>query len=91
MDTPAIVTAIMRELGVRTADSGATLRPGLNVLDNRTGRPEQLSKSDSHRSSGLSAAELRAALDGMTLLLRDPLGHTVAGQLATAGSRGRAR
>jgi hypothetical protein len=39
---PAVVAGIMRRLGVRNADSGATLRPGLNVLHNATGRPEPL-------------------------------------------------
>jgi hypothetical protein len=42
---PAIIAAIMRDLGVRRADGGATLRPGLNLLDNRTGQPEQLTRS----------------------------------------------
>lgn len=41
--------------------------------------------------AGVSSSVLREALDGVTLLLRDPLGNVVAAQLATAGSRGRAR
>jgi len=39
---PRIIADIMRDLGVRSADRGAVLRPGLNVLDNRTGQPERL-------------------------------------------------
>ena len=46
---PAIIAGIMRQLGVRTADQGATLRPGLNVLDNRTGRPERLNRAGQDR------------------------------------------
>lgn len=43
---PAILAAIMRDLGVRRADAGITLATGLNVVENATGGPEPLIRAD---------------------------------------------
>jgi len=80
---PAIVADLMRQLGVRTADQGATLRPGLNVLDNRTGRPEPLRPADDPLL--LHPKTVRALADAIgQVVLR---GVAVAGQQARKGAR----
>jgi hypothetical protein len=51
-------------------------------------RPQAAAASGVGPSAAQIAAGVRDALNGMTLVLRDPLGRAVAGQLAAAGGRG---
>lgn len=43
---PAIIAGVIRDLGIRQADSGITLAPGLNAVYNGLGRPEPLAPKD---------------------------------------------
>lgn len=53
-----------------------------------TGPRPQAATAPMGPSAAQIAAGVRDALDGMTLVLRDPLGRAVAAQLAAAGGRG---
>lgn len=86
---PQIVRDIVRELGVKR-DTGGNLLPGQIAVNEAGGRERVLSASQNlqYEAGQVTPATLRAALDGITVLLRDPLGQIVAGQFVAAGQRG---
>lgn len=87
---PMIVRQIIQELGIKR-DTGGPLLPGQAAVNVSGGRERVLSAAETEiweNSTPVTAQMLRDALDGATLVLRDPLGKVVAGQLATAGQRG---
>lgn len=61
-------------------DQGGVLAPGVNVVDNRLGRPEHLVRKDQQPDAATLAKAFRAAIDGATVVLSD--GRRVIGQLA---------
>jgi TP901 family phage tail tape measure protein len=99
--TTSIVIGSVRGAGISARQHGGAVAAHHPVVVNEV-RPEVFVPATSGSvkptagpvnagGAGLSAGDIRAALDGVTLVLRDPLGRTVAAQLATAGGRGRAR
>jgi hypothetical protein len=76
-------------------DRGGYLQPGWNPpAFNGTGQRERIldaAETRAYERGGISPADIRVAFEGMEVRFRDPLGRVVAGQLATAGGRGRAR
>jgi len=72
---------------VPTFDNGGTLAPGLNIVNNATGAPEQLTPGGSDMAKEIAAAITAALLDARFEFDTDGITRHVAGKLVLASQR----
>lgn len=87
---PRVEGELLQKLHLTRRDTGGLLSEGQAAVNVAGGRERVLSAEQNRlwEQGGVTPKSLREALEGMTLMLRDPMGRAVAGQLVQAGQRG---